>query len=353
MFRVALLIISILGFQAAPLNAAPPMDAGTKTEMIGDPIALDVVPSSITLDGPRASQQLLVTARYADGSLRDLTRFSVFHLAESGLLSVSDAGLVTGRRGGAMDLEVQVGEQRVRVPVTIRNADAAQPISFRREVMPVLSAAGCSDIRCHGAPSGKNGFRLSLWGSDPDLDYVQLTRDGFGRRTNAFSPSHSLLLMKPLTHVAHAGGKRFAYNSHFYKLLRDWQREGLRDDSQAGGLKSLEIVPAQRVLHAPARWQQLAVRAIYDDGRTADVTRLTAFSSTDLAVAHVDRSGLVEFNRQGEVAILCRFLGKMTSVRLLHIAPPADDYRWPDPPQNNYVDTHVFAKLKLLHIAPS
>ena len=113
------------------------------------------------------------------------------------------------------------------------------------------------------------------------------------------------------------------------------------------------MVPSRRVLHAPARWQQLAVRATFEDGHAADVTRRTTFSSTDLAVANVDQTGLVEFNRQGEVAILCRFRGAMESVRLMHIASPPSDYRWPEPPENNFVDTHVFAKLKMLHMTPS
>jgi hypothetical protein len=219
--------------------------------------------------------------------------------------------------------------------------------------MPVLSAAGCSDIRCHGAPSGKNGFRLSLWGFDPDLDFQQLSHDVFGRRTNTLDPDNSLILFKALARVPHVGGRRFTPNSPFAKLLRDWQAEGLRDDPAPVGLRSLTVFPSRRVLRAPARWQQLTVRAMFDDGHSADVTRLTTFTSSDLAVADVDRTGLVEFKRQGEAAILCRFLGRMESVRLMHIAAPASGYQWPEPPENNYVDTHVFAKLKMLNIAPS
>jgi len=185
------------------------------------------------------------------------------------------------------------------------------------------------------------------------LDFQQLTRAGFGRRTNPFAPGDSLILQKALTRVSHAGGKRFAYNSISAQVLRDWQAGGLQHDARISKLVSLEVTPANRVLHAPARWQQLAVRATFADGSTADVTRRTTFSSTDLAVAHVDRGGFVEFQRQGEVAILCRFLGEMTSVRLMHIATPPSDYRWSDPPMHNEIDNHVFAKLKMLHILPS
>ena len=353
MRRIAMLVLSCFALAGVPLRAAPPADPNTRAQLIGSPVTLDVEPNAITLADPRASQQVLVTGRYADGSLRDLTRFCEWKTANADLLAVTATGLVTGRGDGTTHVEVRVAGLGVKVPVTISNSRQAQPISFRREVMPVLSSAGCSDIRCHGAPSGKNGFRLSLWGSDPDLDYQQLTRDGFGRRTNAFAPRNSLILLKALAHVSHAGGKRFKYNSPFANVLRDWQAEGLRDDVQSSKLRSLEVVPSKRVLHAPARWQQLAVRATFADGHTADVTRLTTFSSTDLAVANVDQTGLVEFYRQGEVAILCRFLSGMESVRLMHIASPPPDYRWPQPPENNYVDTHVFAKLKMLHISPS
>ena len=348
-------ILSIFGLVlAAPwLDAAPPADADIAAQIIGKPASLRVEPETISLADPRASRQVLVTAWYADGSSRDVTCFCEWTAADPDLLSVTPRGLVTGHGDGETQLDIRVGGRQARVPVVITNSERPKPISFRHEVMPVLSSAGCSDIRCHGAPSGKNEFRLSLWGSDPDLDVQQLTRAGFGRRTNAFSPSDSLIMQKALAHVSHAGGKRFKYASYFAQLLRGWQAEGLRDDSQSGGIRSLEVIPARRVLHAPARWQQLAVRATFNDGHTADVTRLTTFSSTDLAVASVDRMGFVEFNYQGEVAILCRFLGKMESVRLMHIAsPPADDL-WPDPPENNYVDAHVFAKLKLLHIMPS
>lgn len=370
MQRFALLLIcgSLL---VGSLRAASPTDAVTRAAIIGSPVALNVEPKAIVLVDARASQQVLVTGSYADASVRDLTCFCEWKATDPDLLAVTSRGLVTGRTDGTTHLEIRVGDQHALVPVTISNSLQPRPISFRREVMPVLSSAGCSDIRCHGTPSGKSGFRLSLWGSDPDLDYQQLTRDAFGRRTNAFAPSNSLILLKALNHVSHAGGKRFRHASPFAQLLRGWQAEGLHDDARwspafrrssatepakAGTLtelRSLTVVPSRSVSHAPARWQQLAVRATFDDGHTAGVTSLTTFSSTDLAVANVDGTGLVEFNRQGEVAILCRFLGKMASVRLMHIASPPADYRWPEPPENNYVDTHVFAKLKMLHITPS
>ena len=346
-------LIACLALLPACVSAAPPIDDEALSNIIGEPVALDIAPKTITLCEARAGQQVLVTARYANGSVRDLTPFCEWGATDSNVVAVTEHGFVTAIADGETMLDIRVGDEAVSIPVTITNSQQPRPVSFRREVMPVLSSAGCSDIRCHGAPSGKNGFRLSLWGSDPRLDYEQLTRDGSGRRTNAFAPSNSLIMLKALTHVSHAGGKRFKYASHYANILRNWQAEGLRDHVDSGELASFEVTPDRRVLHAPARWQQLAVRAMFADGRTADVTHLTTFQSTDLAVASVNRTGLVEFNYQGEVAILCRFLGKMESVRLMHIASPPDDYRWSDPPRNNFVDEHVFAKLKMVHINPS
>jgi len=353
MFRSVICSLSVFALDCHCLQAEVPTELGERLSVIGKPVSLEVVPDSITLSGPRANQQVLVTGVYADGSVRDLTSFSEWKSSAPELLEITSDGLATGRRDGATHLDVRVADLSARVPVTIADSSQPRPVSFRREFMPLLSVAGCSDIRCHGAPSGKNEFRLSLWGFDPDLDFRQLTHDGLGRRTNSLAPDKSLILSKALMRTPHAGGRRFDSESPYARLMRDWQSEGLRDDAGEVAVKTLTASPSQRVLQAPAKWQQLAVRAEFDDGHSADVTRLTTFFSSDIAIADVDRTGRVEFKGQGEVAILCRFLGRMQAVRLMYIAKPAADYQWPEPPANNFVDTHVFAKLKLLNIAPS
>src|SRR5690349_19752794 len=76
-------------------------------------------------------------------------------------------------------------------------------VSFRNEVMAVLSKAGCNAGTCHGNKNGKGGFKLSLRGQDPDIDYLTLTRDSLARRINPLEPEKSLLLLKPDTQVAH------------------------------------------------------------------------------------------------------------------------------------------------------
>src|SRR5436189_3966637 len=116
-------------------------------------------------------------------------------------------------------------------PVPAKTGGASEaPISFRNDVMVVLSKAGCNAGQCHGNANGKAGFKLSLRGEDPEWDYQALTRDAFGRRTNPEDPDQSLLLLKPTAQIAHEGGQRFKKNSEEYKVLRDWITAGLPPD---------------------------------------------------------------------------------------------------------------------------
>ena len=343
---------AILSHLSPHSSAAPPSEANRQAAIVGQPTAIEVHPKSVALAGPRTGQQVLVTGRYADGSQRDLTSFAQWKASDSKLVNLS-SGFLTSRQDGQGTIEIRVGEHSARLPITVKDSGKSVQVGFRREVMPVLSAGGCSDIRCHGAPSGKNGFRLSLWGSNPEVDFEQLTRAGDGRRTDAIDPEQSLILLKATGRVPHAGRKRFNSDSHFARLFRDWQKQGLKDDDRSSQLRTLTITPFRRVLRGPARWQQLAVTATFDDGRTVDVTRLTTFSTTDRSVASVSREGLVEFRRQGESAVLCRFLGQLKTVRLTHIANPVASFKWPHPQPNNYIDKLVFAKLKMMNVAPS
>jgi len=335
------------------LLASPPTSPDERLAAIGEPTTLEIEPETFALSGPRANRQVLVTGHYADGTTRDLTQLSEWKSQSPDVVAITPSGLATGHSDGKTTIDVRVGNLSASIPVTIADVGQPHPISFRREFMALLSSAGCSDIRCHGAPSGKNEFRLSLWGLDPELDFRQLTHDALGRRTNSIIPDNGLILQKALTRVPHAGGQRFTADSSFAKLMTTWQAEGLRDDADKPPLKSLTVSPARRVLQAPANWQQISVRAEFADGRSEDVTRLTTFFSSDIALADVDRTGYVEFKSQGEVAILCRYMDQMSSVRLMYIEKPAPDYQWPDPPENNYVDKHTFAKLRMLNIAPS
>src|SRR5690242_19722618 len=65
---------------------------------LGQPTALQVQPQTVTLRGRHASQQLVVTGRYADGTLRDLTSQCTLG-SESVEVAVIDAtGFITPKK---------------------------------------------------------------------------------------------------------------------------------------------------------------------------------------------------------------------------------------------------------------
>src|SRR5438309_4274387 len=98
----------------------------------------------------------------------------------------------------------------------------AGEVSFERDVLPVLTRAGCNAGPCHGNLNGKGGFKLSLRGFDPAADLAALTRDMLARRADPLHPDTSLVLQKAAGLVPHEGGVRFPVHSIEYETLRGW-----------------------------------------------------------------------------------------------------------------------------------
>ena len=63
--------------------------------------------------------------------------------------------------------------------------------NFRNHVIPVLTKMGCNQGACHGALAGKGGFKLTLRGYDPEVDYDTLTKQSLGRRVSLADPGAS------------------------------------------------------------------------------------------------------------------------------------------------------------------
>lgn len=229
---------------------------------------------------------------------------------------------------------------------------AAEPVRFKHDVMAVLSRAGCNMGACHGNLNGKNGFKLSLRGEDPDFDLASLTRDMLGRRTNPQQPEQSLLLLKATATVPHEGGRRFGIDSPEYAILRGWIAGGLRADvNDTPTLVRLEVTPMEKVILPPADRLPLQVRATFSDGTHRDVTRLAVYEPSNPAI-HVTPAGIVTKQSDGETSVLVRYLEKQQTVRVAFV-PERKDFVWTEPAEANYIDHHVFAKLKALRIQPS
>jgi hypothetical protein len=227
-------------------------------------------------------------------------------------------------------------------------AQADSP-DFRRDVAPILSRSGCNAGACHGNQNGKGGFKLSLRGDDPDFDFVALTRDHLGRRIDPLHPEQSLILQKPTGVMSHEGGRRFDADSLEYKTLRDWIAAGTPAGSNSVVTK-LTVTPAVQVVVEPADSVKLRVDATFADGSSRDVTRLAVLEPTSPAGVAAD--GTVRRNQFGETVVQVRYLNGQTAARLAFI-PARTDFRWPDAPERNLIDKHVFAKLRALKMRPA
>lgn len=229
----------------------------------------------------------------------------------------------------------------------------ASEVSFRNEVQAVIAKAGCNLGTCHGGATGKGGFKMSLRGSDPDLDFAALTQDAGGRRVNSFEPERSLILLKATQSLAHEGGKRFAKGSWEYRALRDWIAQGARRDLPgAPWLAKLEVVPRDPILIEPERAVQLKATAFFSDGARCEVTSKAVYELAQLGTAKVSSDGRVEMLADGETTVIVRYLDKQQPVRLAFV-PARPGFKWVPVRQNNFIDRQVFAKLKSLRMTPS
>jgi hypothetical protein len=233
------------------------------------------------------------------------------------------------------------------------HGEEKRPVSFQYDVLAVLSKHSCSSGACHGSPTGKGGFRLSLRGFDADFDALTLIREDLGRRITSFSPEESLLLAKPTMRVAHGGGQRLKKTDPGYLLLRDWIAQGCRADAAGAPVcLGIDVSPQGGKLHLPSASQKLAAVAKFTDGSVRDVTNLCVFTSSDEDTATVDTAGIVTPKERGDATILVRYLDHIdtASFTFLRAVP---DFAWSSPPEQNFIDASVFAKLKELQLPPA
>src|SRR5262245_60446793 len=157
------------------------------------------------------------------------------------------------------------GAEAVRLP----DRRELPRVDFERHVAPLLGKLGCSAGSCHGSFQGRGGLRLSLFGYDPERDYLALTRDTAARRVNVADPDRSLVLLKASGQVRHGGGKRFDAGSWTYRVFREWIADGCRREPGSGRVKEVRITPAELVLGEAPASARLRVEAHFADGTVA------------------------------------------------------------------------------------
>jgi len=318
------------------------------------PAKLSIYPEKVTLNSRESRQQLLAQA-LVDGRGEDWTRQAQWTSSNAAVAEVDAAGMLVPKGDGDVIVTAKFGDTTASLKVKVDGYGKPFAWAFREHVVPVLSKRGCNQGACHGALAGKNGFKLTLRGYDPEVDYDVLTRQSQGRRIVLADPDKSLLLQKASFATPHGGGRLLKKDSFEYRVIREWIEQGAPAPTAADvEVVDLEVFPKSAILK-PGAEQQLVVRAKYGDGRMEDVTRWAKYSSNDEGVAQVDDgTGRVKMLGNGEAAITVWYSSKVLYTRLaVPFTNAADPAVYSKIRRRNYIDELVMAKLKGLGIEPS
>ncbi|MCE9607312.1 MAG: DUF1549 and DUF1553 domain-containing protein [Planctomycetia bacterium] len=244
---------------------------------------------------------------------------------------------------------------------TCSQADSHVSVSFNTDVVPLLTKLGCNGGGCHGKATGQNGFKLSLLGFEPDLDYDAIVREARGRRWFPGSASRSLLLLKATGISPHGGGVRLNQDSEDYRTLLTWLEQGAQPSrSHEPTLERISVSPTTHVFDAKREPQPLRVTAAFSDGSTRDVTSRAVYQSNEPELAEVSEAGVVQTSKRGgSFAVMVRFCEQ---IAVFHGTVPLTESTaetsaqlaaWDRNVARSFVDRHLAAQWKRLGIVPS
>ncbi len=264
---------------------------------------------------------------------------------------MDEVGLIRPIRDGQTVIEVKLDERIVHVAVRNEQIDQPRPISFSQEIIPLLTKSGCNVGGCHGKAEGQNGFKLSVFGFDPQADHEAIALNSRSRRVSLANPEQSLLLRKATASVPHGGGQSLDPISLRYQRLLRWIAEGASfNGADVSEIVRIEVEPREAILLANQS-QQLRVWAIDSEGNRKCVTTEAEYESNAPALVGVDGRALMQTSDlPGEAAVLAKYLGH---VAICRITSPRPDVQFARPVENNFIDRLAWDQLQRLGIEPS
>ena len=332
----------------------------------GKLLSLRILPEEPTLWGASAAQRFVLLGLYADGLERDVTSEARLTLSDDGIASMKEHGRLVARSNGTVTLRADLDGETAETRLTVSGAGEKRPFSFGRDIGSILTKRGCNTSDCHGSVKGKGGFKLSANALYPREDYKWIVEGGTYQvlspeskgpknpRIDLEKPEDSTLLLKPTMGSPHGGGQRFSIDSADYETIVSWVRRGapFGEESEGGSVRlvGIEVQPAEVVLDAQGR-QQLLVTARLSNGRREDITSEVLYVSNNSEVVDVSSDGVVSAVNTGETAVMIRAAGFAVSTGFGVISEPLDSY--PQVEETNFIDRHVFAKLRKFNIIPS
>ena len=279
-------------------------------------VQLKLFPSDIRVHAGEV-QTLLLLAIDEEGVTREVTAEAKWEVTNPSISNIADTRTVKGIGKGSGEVIAHFDNVAAKVPIEVL-AERKHELSFINDIVPIFTRADCANSNCHGSVRGQKGFKLSLFGSDPELDYDAITKNSDGRRINRDDPAKSLVLAKPTFQIPHGGGPRFKVGSPEYKLMLEWLRKGAAYDAPGQArLRKLSVYPPNYRLTGLGSNLQLVAVGEYNDGSVRDLTHIVRYSSNVSAIASVTASGIVKAEIPGETAIMARTLGQAAAVPVL------------------------------------
>jgi hypothetical protein len=313
-----------------------------------------IAPQVSYIYGSGATHNLLFTAVYDDGTERDVTDQAAVTFDSPDVVETASPGQIRALKEGIAKLRAEF-DGRSGESVVIVQPKRTAKIDFNHDVAPIFSRMGCNNTNCHGSLNGQKGFKLSLFGYDPEADYHAVVEASGGRRINAADPENSLILLKPTFSVPHGGGHILKKDpsSYEYAMLLNWIRAGTpRSAPNTPRLMGMDVYPSDfSVLKTGGGRQHIVVVGHYSDGSQEDITRRVRYTSSNEEAAAVNLEGEVEAKGNGQTTIVVRTLGLVAALQVgVTLNPPV--LKTTLQPAN-FIDQLVFQKLAQMNIEVS
>ena len=220
------------------------------------------------------------------------------------------------------------------------SSKSSYPIDFENDLIPVFTKFGCNAGACHGSAAGRGEFKLSLFGGNPQSDYVAIVRQISGRRINLMFPDKSLVILKPTAQTTHGGGQVLKEDGEAVRLILNWIQQGALYQTRHY-LDRVDILPKKQVVTDLKKTIQLRASAHFSDGTTEDVTRWTVFTPEDTSAIEIDPdTAVARLKRPGRHIIIARYLTEVVPIEF--IAPLNDPIK---DIGDNSKDTNTSSKL--------
>jgi hypothetical protein len=344
----------------ASLSLPWPIEASLEPELPPPSVTgITVEPATISLDGPFAVSQVVVTGQIAGGASIDLTRSVRFEgageaIPATNLVSVGPGGLVRPLADGTATLRIVHGEPGSpgllikEIPVAVAGSKNIPDVDFVRDVNPLLAKMGCN----HGhLPRRRRMARTAsssaLRGYDPIYDVRALHRRSHRpARQSRQRPTIQLMLLKATA----CGAPRRpacspAHDSRYYQVIRRGSLQGAKLDTprrEGRRDRTSSRPPRDRDARAVA---SSSASSPATPTATRDVTRESYLESRQWRGRRARRvQGLVHRVRRGEAPILVRYEGAYAATTLT-VMGDRKGFTWAQPRAGDEIDTLVAAQV--------